>query len=146
MIDWGHLDAYIPAVKAKMEERPYQVVATNKAWGNKRTVIDGKAGSGKSLIALTAALLQRPERILFLCSKNALHTWRKELQKWYPEYAKHYTINNGSPAKRQAVWNNPKLPFIACTYAVSQRDLELILRSHSKAPFAAVSYTHLRAH
>ena len=139
-IEWGLLylqEAFaenLKSVAAKMSERPYQEVAMQHAYKNGRCVVDGKPGSGKTLVVLTAALKQKPKRILIMCSKNALWTWNKEIQKWYPEFAKYYKINKGTPGVRQTIWSaDPTI--VACTYSVGQKDLEWILKSHSRHPF-----------
>lgn len=124
---WDLLPGYLAAVKQRMAERPYQIVATERAWTRKRHVVDGKPGSGKTLIVLTATMLQRPKRVLIICSKNALHTWYKEILKWFPAFAEYYVVVSGSPAQRQTLWSVGNWMFYACTYTVSQIDLEYIL-------------------
>lgn len=123
-VDYSNLPEYLRRVQAEM--RPLQVRCVSHCKKNPRTIIDSWMGTGKTLMGLTATFIQQPERVLIACSKNALWTWKHEIEKWYPEYAKPgmYTVISGSPIERRKLWSKNTL-FYVCTYNVLRNDMAI---------------------
>lgn len=122
-IDYSNLATFLQAVHDEM--RPLQIRCVSHLKKNPRCIIDSPMGTGKTLMTLTATFLREPNKVLIACSKNALYTWKKEILKWYPDYAKDgmYTVISGSPAQRRQLWSKDSL-FYVCTYAVLRNDIE----------------------
>jgi SNF2 family DNA or RNA helicase len=78
------------------------------SFGSTRTrwILDAPTGSGKTLIGLSAMVHYKAKRVLIICSKNAIYTWRKELHKWYPEIATHDEVLVFEETKvvREVMW------------------------------------------
>lgn len=114
--------------KAISVMHPYQKDAVKWLLKNQRGALVSGTGSGKTLMLLTMTairLYSTPTEvsILILCSKNAIHTWVKEIKKWYPSIDKMptYTFHNLKPAEREKLWLN-RVGIFICTYATFRND------------------------
>src|ERR1700761_1730660 len=127
-VDYSKLDEYLVNVQAQM--KPYQVRTVSHGKKNITCVVDSKGGSGKSLMGLTMSFLRKPRRILILCTSNALFTWEKEAQKWYPEYAKkemfQVVTKDYDATERKALWKKDVL-FTITTWQMFVRDFRTIV-------------------
>lgn len=126
-VDWGGIEKELKSAHKIMRE--YQRSNVSAAFKSKRHIFSAKMGTGKTLMSLTSTILQRPERILVICSKNALWTWKKELRKWYPSLADQkgiYQIMRGTPIRRKKLWAGDNL-FKICTYGTLLRDIDYAL-------------------
>ena len=125
-VDYTNLNTYLQNAEKAMKPLQRKVIIHAKR--NKRTIIESPMGTGKTLMLLTATLINRPEKVLIGCSKNALGTWKKELLKWYPDYGTdaHYNIIRGSAAERANLWSKDTL-FYVCTYNVLREDWPTIV-------------------
>ncbi len=105
MIDYTLHWKYLNSVYE--QARPYQRDWLDYARIHPRAILASPGGTGKTLMLLAATLYHRPNRILIICSRNALYTWRKELQKWFPEYYSEdtYTVIKGQPIGRKKLWS-----------------------------------------
>lgn len=121
-VDYSNLEQYIADVYKILV--PFQIDCTEHLALNPRCSIDSRMGTGKTLMALTAMFKRRPQRILVLCSKNAFYTWKKEVTKWFPDYAqsKYHTYIRGTPTQRNKAWASDSL-FYICTYQSFWRDI-----------------------
>lgn len=127
LVDYARLPARLEAVHKELDG--YQVTAIKDMHKYKRVLLDSGMGSGKTLMCLTTVFLQEPQKVLVLCSKNAMNTWRKEIKKWFPEWsdAKYFTPISGKiqKAKRAQLWAKPSL-FYVTTYSTFLSDKETI--------------------
>ena len=95
-----------------------------------RAILYIDAGLGKSRIAMEACMRLCPEhKILVVCSKKALNTWRREWPKWTTLPLSQLVIIEGSPAKRKKLWASPAQVFVI-TYQSGMRDYEHFRRHH----------------
>lgn len=127
IVDWEGTKAELKAAHEIM--RPFQRENVTAANITKRHIFSAKMGCGKTLMGLTSTVLQRPKRILVVCSKNALWTWKKELAKWYPSLAAQeglYCVVRGTPTQRAKLWSSDSL-FKVCTYGTLLRDIDKVL-------------------
>jgi len=52
---------------------------------NGRVILNGQVGSGKKLVAISAAIIYRPEwPLLIICPGVKILKWRDEFLKWIP--------------------------------------------------------------
>jgi SNF2 family DNA or RNA helicase len=105
-MDYSRIEEKILEIKALME--PHQIGATAFAVKNRRGLIEAPVGAGKTLIGSAAGLYLRPRKLLIICSRNALNTWRYELQKWFPEVVSpdEVAIVDDEPGVRWLQWYN----------------------------------------
>lgn len=67
-------------------------------------IIDGsEPGTGKTLVALTAAKDLSASSILIICPKISFGVWEQEALKWYNWES---TIYTGTPTQRTRIWKN----------------------------------------
>lgn len=85
---------------------PWQDEALSVAFNGRRTVVALDAGLGKSRVAIELINRTQFKRVLVVCSKSALATWRKEPPKWSVDrsFAFANVTIEGSPASREALW------------------------------------------
>lgn len=126
---------------SELHLRDYQIKAVEWLEKNRRGLLEADVGAGKTLMLLTALsndLIKRPaskNRILIICSKNAVNTWISEIQKWYPNLITNdrftlFPLTDGTnKAKRAVIWQNflSSINGIAiCTYGTLRADIETI--------------------
>lgn len=124
-VDYSNLPVHLEKVQNAM--RPLQVRCVSHLKKNPRCIIDSWMGTGKTLMGLTATFLRKPKRVLIACSKNALWTWQKEIEKWYPEYNKPgmYNVVSGTAIGREFLWQKDAL-FYVCTYNALRADMDIV--------------------
>lgn len=124
-VDYTGLNNRLKKVKEVLV--PFQVGVISFAKTNKRIIIESDMGTGKTLMALTAMFLEQREKVIIVCSKNALYTWQKEIKKWYPEWSgsKFYTVVSANKKKREVLWAKDSL-FYVCTYQTLMRDESIV--------------------
>lgn len=117
------------------ELRPLQKSCIDHFKAHPRCILDSYMGTGKTLMILHSVFSRKPKKVLINCGRNALLTWKKEIEKWFPELAQSikYTVIKGTPAERRAQWASDSM-FYVCTYAVMRNDFEQVL----KIPFDAL--------
>lgn len=126
IVDYSRLEEFLAKIQAVM--RPYQIKVVSHTKKNPFCIIDSPGGTGKTLMGLTSTFIYQPKRILVLCSSNALWTWYKESQKWFPDYAKPemYQVIDGKPTERQAQWSRNCL-FYVLTSKMFLQDVDYII-------------------
>lgn len=108
----------------RIEDRTSGITIKVVASSAGRAVVDIDPGLGKSRIAIGAVLELCPsDRILVVCSKKALNTWRREFPKWTTATRDDITIVEGNPKDRPALWKRPTQIKVV-TYQTGMRDLE----------------------
>lgn len=112
MLDHVAINQHILELKPQLRE--YQVAAIAAMRTQRWMLLDAWMGSGKTLTALTATFLLKPERVLILCSKNALYTWQKEMKKWYPAAIKEgmYRVVQGQKHQRLKLWKTDAVFYV----------------------------------
>lgn len=135
---YENLEKRLLEIRAIME--PHQINSVEFFLANKRGLVEAPVGAGKTLIGWTSALVLRPKRILIVCSRNALYTWTKELDKWFPGFftADEITIIDGQPAERSLQWKDLKTVIKITTFGKLLNDLEAITTTQSKHPFDVI--------
>lgn len=110
MLDYTMLEQYLCEVTQKL--RPYQNEAIEQATELGSQILDMNMGYGKTVCAIAATLYFRPRRVLILCGKNAMMSWRKDLRRWFPAYSdpanfQYIRPQNGKNAvnKRRMLWH-----------------------------------------
>jgi len=126
---YDNLDTRLEEIHKVME--PFQRDTVKFAIGARRCLIEAPVGAGKTLIGLTTSIVMKPKQWLIVCSKNALYTWVRELNKWFPGlFAKdEVQIVDGSPWERSLQWQNKngRTVVYICTFGKVLNDLQLIL-------------------
>ena len=92
----------------KLEDRmsgdTIKVVASSAG----KAILEIDPGLGKSRIAIECYMALCPtSKVLIVCSKKALNTWRREFPKWTTCSEDEVTIIEGSPAVRRRLWTKP---------------------------------------
>lgn len=64
-------------------------------------------GTGKTVVSLTTVLCFKPQVVMIICPKNAISTFRNEIQKWYPELSS-LVVVGGSEGERWSKWGQAK--------------------------------------
>lgn len=90
---------------AGLEMKAPQLLALEFFRQGPKGVLSFDKGMGKTVTYLAATLLSDAQKIVILCSKNAMATQRKEILKWFPDQADNFVIiDSGNRAKRQEQW------------------------------------------
>jgi len=93
-----------------------------------RVILDVDPGLGKSLMAILTYTRLAPDRkVLVLCSKKALNTWRREWSKWTNIDKSKVILVEGDPYKRKTLWNTPGHVYVI-TYQSGLKDMAYILK------------------
>jgi SNF2 family DNA or RNA helicase len=124
--DYSKLDEYIGRIKEIAKDFQHKAIAHMHT--HKRSILRQRGGTGKTLEGLTACFLQRPKKVLVLCSKNALWTWEKETKKWFPELMPkggYKVVHKLNKAARAQVWKSDGFMYV-CTFAILRMDIEEI--------------------
>ncbi len=110
--------------------RPYQLEATKFLTTKKRCILADEMGLGKTLSALYAAFKDHPgpitRRILIVCSKNSLYTWKSEVAKWYPAYSNFLCLVRGQKPQRKNIWERKYPGIYITTYGALRNDIGVI--------------------
>ena len=135
---YENLEKRLHEIRAIMS--PHQIASVEFFKTNKRGLVEAPVGAGKTLIGWTSALVVRPKRILVICSRNALYTWVKELNKWFPGFfaEDELTIIEGQPAERALQWKDQRSVIKITTFGKLLNDLDTILQVQSKHPFDVI--------
>ncbi len=105
---------------------PFQEVGIAFIRRCKKVIIADEMGVGKTRQAIEALKTEGCERILIICSKNAMFVWRRELLKWWPERADEFvTTDKKDPLMRRNIWK-----FALCVATTHQ----IILRDFVQIP------------
>lgn len=125
--------------------RDYQKDAVEWLGKNRKGLLEADVGAGKTLILLTALandIANNPaatNKILIVCSKNAINTWVAEIKKWYPTLITHnlykiFSLSNAtSKTQRTAIWTEffTSVNGIAiCTYGILRADADIICKKY----------------
>lgn len=123
--------------------KPYQQDAVNWLTKNKVGLLEADTGAGKTLMLLTAIAQEiqknplKMQHILIICSKNAINTWLKEIEKWYPSLFNIFdTLNLSTLARlkrKQAIFLQNKPAIIICTYGTLRADEAELLSKQYRA-------------
>lgn len=91
-----------------------QLLAVEYGKREPKCILSLDKGMGKTLVYLYLTISSSAERIIILCSKNAMATQRKEILKWFPQYSNQYVIiDQSQKAARQKLWQSDARIFIA---------------------------------
>jgi hypothetical protein len=117
------LDAILARAYDQMNELQRKAVGLGRKRG--RVLFNMWMGTGKTFAGLTLGLCFKPQQWLIIGSKNTIAGWKKEIQKWFPEFGADdlYVIVRGTAAERQIAYQRPGL-FYATTAAAFVRDIE----------------------
>ncbi len=87
-----------------------------------KSIIYSDPGSGKTRMAIEAIARKGPDRkILVICSKKALNTWKREFPKWSNVDDTMLTIIEGQPTKRKKLWARDTQIYVT-TYGIGFND------------------------
>lgn len=107
-------------VSGEGDDQKITVVASSPG----RVIIDVDPGLGKSRMAIEIALRLFPnKKILIVCSKKALNTWRREFPKWTTCKLSEMVIIEGTPTKRKELWRQEKRVYVV-TFGCGRLDYE----------------------
>jgi len=123
-----NFDKIAPQLRAnELRMESFQFNAVKFGGKVKRCLIEAPVGAGKTLIGLQTALgiFTPNSRIVIVCSRNALYTWERELNKWFPGIFEkdEFCIIDGSPGERALQWANPKHRIKVTTFHKLMNDI-----------------------
>lgn len=106
-----------------------QILANNFGVKRKRFVLSLDKGMGKTLTYLSIMQGLGAERFVILCTKNAMATQRREILKFFPQWADKFTFVHANGSKGRALrkeqWENDAKPIKITTYATFISDIGL---------------------
>lgn len=108
-----------------------QVLACHFAKTHRKFILSFDKGMGKTLTYLRIAQDSEVDRIIILCTKNAMSTQRSHIRRFFPQWADSFIFVQGQKTQRQKAWNSNVKVFIT-TYAAFQADLGLRSTSTSR--------------
>lgn len=102
-----------------------QLLAYKYGLAAKRFILSFDKGMGKTVTYLTIMRdLVGDERLLILCSRNAMLAQRRELRRYFPDWADSFVFVEGQREQRAKKWQKDAKVFI-CTPASLQADMGL---------------------
>jgi len=88
---------------------------------HRRVIIADEMGVGKTRQAIEVLKAEGCNRILIICSKNAMFVWQRELSKWWPERADDFiTTEKRPPEMRRVIWE--RVLCVVTTHQILLRD------------------------
>jgi hypothetical protein len=97
-----------------------------------RFILSLDKGMGKTLTYLLLARLSGADRVIILCTRNAMSTQRSHIKRFFPEWADSFAFITGQAHQRQKLWNNPTTKVFICTYATFLADMGQRARSRGR--------------
>jgi len=114
---------------------PYQRVAARWLVNVKRGILADEQGTGKTVVALAAARIINPKKVLIICSSSKKQDWCDHVKEWIPGAM--VTNLDGSPADRMHIidwWEG----YLVSNYAMAA----VYMESLSKADLVIVDEAH----
>lgn len=96
----------LPKYLDTLDLKAPQKLAINFGARTPRFILSFDKGMGKTVTYLTAMHEQRPDRLLILCSKNAMLAQRREILRHFPKWAESYGFVQGTKEQRARQWNS----------------------------------------
>lgn len=90
---------------------------------HKRFILSFDKGMGKTITYLKIAKDSGADRIVILCTKNAMSTQRSHIKRFFPEWANAFAFVMGQSPQRAKIWNDPAIKVFICTYATFLADM-----------------------